>query len=165
MEEQQISRFTTAIFSSEEEAELAYSKALELGYKPDDVNIIMSDETQKKFLKSPEQALQSPPKEIDVAVGSAIGGAIGGTIGAIAAIGTTVLFPGLGLIVAGPLTAALASLGMGAISGGLIGVLIGWGIPEETAKNYEAEIKSGGILLVVHEKKDSNLAREWKKIA
>ena len=34
--------------------------------------------------------------------------------------------------------------------GGLIGALIGMGIPEYEAKRYEGHLKSGGILLSVH---------------
>ena len=34
--------------------------------------------------------------------------------------------------------------------GGLIGALVGMGIPEYEAKRYEGRIKQGGILLSVH---------------
>lgn len=46
--------------------------------------------------------------------------------------------------------AALAGLGAGAVTGGVIGGLTGLGIPEYEAKRYEGLIKSGGILLSVH---------------
>ena len=45
------------------------------------------------------------------AEGAGVGGAIGGTVGAIlaaiAAVGTTIAIPGLGLVIAGPLAAAI----------------------------------------------------------
>jgi hypothetical protein len=34
--------------------------------------------------------------------------------------------------------------------GGLIGALVGMGIPEYEAKRYEGRIKEGGVLLSVH---------------
>ena len=34
--------------------------------------------------------------------------------------------------------------------GGLIGALVGMGIPEYEAKRYEGHIKAGGVLLSVH---------------
>jgi len=70
-------------------------------------------------------------------------------IAAIAAIGTSIALPGLGLIVAGPLAAALVGAGAGGITGGLIGALVGSGIPEERAREYETGIREGGIVLSV----------------
>lgn len=71
----------------------------------------------------------------------------GAIIGAVAAVGTAIAIPGLGLVIAGPIVAALAGAGAGGATGGLIGALIGWGIPEETVKRYESGIKEGGIVL------------------
>ena len=39
---------------------------------------------------------------------------------------------------------------MGGALGGLIGALVGMGIPEYEAKRYEGRVKNGGILLSVH---------------
>lgn len=75
------------------------------------------------------------------AEGAGIGGAIGGSLAAIAAavaaVGTTLTFPGIGLVVAGPMAAAIAGAGIGAVTGGLVGALIGWGIPEERVRLRE----------------------------
>lgn len=72
------------------------------------------------------------------AEGAGIGGAIGGSLAAIAAavaaVGTTITFPGIGLVVAGPMAAAIAGAGIGAVTGGIVGALIGWGIPEERVR-------------------------------
>ena len=102
--------------------------------------------------------------------GSGAGAAIGGTLGAIvagiAAIGTSVLLPGLGLIVAGPLAAALVGAGAGGLAGGLVGALIGYGIPEEHAEVYESGIKSGGIFLRANPKNAADAAyieSKWKE--
>ena len=45
---------------------------------------------------------------------------------------------------------ALAGIGAGAATGGLIGALVGMGIPEYEAKRYEGQVKNGGILVSVH---------------
>ena len=41
-------------------------------------------------------------------------------------------------------------MGSGGVVGGIIGALVGMGIPEFEAKRYEGRMKSGGILLSVH---------------
>jgi hypothetical protein len=45
---------------------------------------------------------------------------------------------------------ALAGLGVGCAVAGLIGALVGLGIPEYEANQYEGRIKEGGVLLPVH---------------
>ena len=45
---------------------------------------------------------------------------------------------------------ALAGIGSGGLVGGIIGALVGMGIPEYEAKRYEGRIKEGGVLLSVH---------------
>ena len=98
-------------------------------------------------------------------VGSATGGTIGALIGAIAAIGTSVVFPGLGLVIAGPLAAAIAGAGVGGAAGGLVGALVGAGIPEERAVEYEQGLKDGGVVLGTYARDDdhaSQLERDYQ---
>jgi hypothetical protein len=75
---------------------------------------------------------------------------VGAIAGVIAAIGTSLIIPGLGIIIAGPIAAGLAGAGAGGITGGVIGALVGSGIPEERAKLYESGIKNGNIVMGVH---------------
>ena len=67
-----------------------------------------------------------------------------------AAVGTSIALPGLGLVIAGPhrrgVWPAPARAGPQAR---LVGALIGWNIPEERIKEYESGIKDGGILMGV----------------
>ncbi|MBA3661931.1 MAG: hypothetical protein H0W64_09395 [Gammaproteobacteria bacterium] len=158
-------KLTTEIFDDKEAAENAYRDAIKQGYKPEEINVLMSSDTRKKYYDSDLVTKETGDKSMEgLAIGGALGGTIGGTIGAIAAIGTSLVFPGLGLIIAGPLVAGLAGAGAGSISGGLIGALVGWGIPEERAKVYEQGIKSGGIVLGVNETTGrGNLETDWKK--
>jgi hypothetical protein len=74
---------------------------------------------------------------------------VGATLGAVLAIGTTLVIPGLGLVIAGPIAAALAGGGAGAVTGGIIGGLVGLGIPEPNAQAYQEALREGGVVLGV----------------
>jgi hypothetical protein len=155
----------TGLFRDRESAERAYGSVTSRGYKQDDVNLLMSDETRKKhFVDGAETELGNKALE-GAGTGAAIGGTIGATLAAIAAIGTTLALPGLGLLVAGPIAAALAGAGAGGATGGLIGALVGAGIPEERVKHYEEGIRNGGIMMGVTPRSDDDaeyFEREWK---
>lgn len=154
---------TTEIFKTQEAAEKAYQEAIDAGYTPKDINVMMSEDSRKKYYNSVLVKEGSKASE-GAGVGGATGAAIGGIVAAIAAVGTSLVIPGLGLIVAGPLAAGLAGAGAGTIAGGLVGALIGWGIPEDKAKVFESGIKSGGIVLGVHETRpDVDLSSSWSK--
>src|SRR5436309_15555176 len=140
--------FVTGLFKTRAAAEAAVDAVIKRGYTRDDVSVLMSDATRDK-----EFAVQTRSHAAD---GLGIGGAIGGTVGAvllaIAAVGTSIAIPGLGLFVAGPIAAALAGAGAGGATGGLIGLMIGTGIPEHRAKVYDTGLRGGGILLGVEAK-------------
>src|SRR5690349_16954556 len=155
----------TGLFPDRASAERAYQSAASRGYGKDDVNLLMSDETRKRHFAASDAQTDLGNKAAEGAgVGGAIGGAIGAALGAIAAVGTSIAIPGLGLVIAGPLAAGLAGAGAGALTGGVVGALIGWGIPEAHAKRYEAGIKSGGIVMGVRPRSDEDaeyLESEW----
>ena len=151
------SRMVTGLFKDRESAERAYGSVTSRGYKQDDVNLLMSDETRKKHFTDDGRETELGNKALEGAgTGAAIGGTVGATLAAIAAIGTTLALPGLGLLVAGPIAAALAGAGAGGATGGIIGALIGAGIPEHRAKVYDAGLRGGGILLGVEASKDED---------
>ena len=137
----------TALFRDRNDAENAYQELLNRGYNRDDINVLMSDETRSGYGEAVTETELGSKAAEGTGVGAAVGGTLGAIIGAIAAIGTSVVLPGLGLIIAGPLAAALAGAGAGGATGGLVGALIGSGIPEETAKSYETGLREGGIVL------------------
>lgn len=136
------------LFKDKDSAECAYDALSNRGYTTDDSDVLMSDETRNKYYANNDDDSELGSKAAEgTGVGAAIGGTVGAIIGAIAAIGTSVVLPGLGLVIAGPLAAAFAGAGAGGIAGGLVGALIGAGIPEEHAEAYETGIKTGGIVL------------------
>jgi hypothetical protein len=157
-------RMMTGLFKDRESAEGAYRSLTSRGYGKDDVNLLMSDDTRKKYFTGDDTELGTKAWE-GAGKGAAIGGGVGATLAAIAAIGTTLALPGLGLLIAGPIAAALAGAGTGALTGGLIGALVGHGIPEETAKHYEQGIKDGGIVMGVNPRTTEDadyLESEWR---
>ena len=160
---QKKSRMVTGLFRDRESAERAYNAVADRGYNKDDVTLMMSDDTRKRHFSDATTELGSKAAE-GAGIGAGIGGTIGAVLAGIAAVGTTLVLPGIGLVVAGPLAAALAGAGAGGVAGGLVGALIGAGIPEERVKHYEEGIKSGGILMGVNPRTDedaAHIARSW----
>ena len=160
----------TGLFPDRASAEAAYDAAHSRGYSKDDVNLVMSDDTRKRHFSDDSAMGKETELGNKAAKGAGIGGALGGTIGAvlagIAAVGTSIALPGIGLVIAGPLAAAAAGAGAGAASGGLLGALIGWNMPEERVKEYEEGVNQGGILLGLRTKNDEDamhFENEWKK--
>jgi hypothetical protein len=147
----------TGMFRDRRSTENAYNSMHDRGYTEDEINLVMSKETHKKYFSDDLEETELGNK---AAAGSGAGSAIGGTIGAvagvIAAIGTSVVIPGLGLVVAGPIAAGLAGAGAGGLAGGIIGALVGWGIPKDRAKLYESGINDGHIVLGVHPKNNED---------
>ena len=82
--------------------------------------------------------------------GGVVGLGLGAGLGWLAGIGALAI-PGVGpFIAAGPIMAALGGAAVGTATGGIIGALVGMGIPEYEAKRYEGRVKDGGVLLSVH---------------
>ena len=92
--------------------------------------------------------------------GTLTGMVAGGLMGLLVGAGLLIV-PGIGPVLAvGPLAAGLASgsalvgaaagMGLGALSGGLIGVLSGIGVPNDHAQIYSEGVRRGGVLVAVH---------------
>src|SRR5687767_1380867 len=114
-------RMVTGLFRDRESAERAYGTLTKRGYDKKDVNLMMSEDARKKHFGDMKKDTDLGNKAAEGAgIGGAIGGTVGATVAAIAAVGTVLAVPGLGLVVAGPLAAALAGAGAGGITGGVI---------------------------------------------
>jgi hypothetical protein len=161
------SNYLTGSFKDRESAEHAYNRLRERGYTDEEINIMMSDDTRKKFFSNKDEETSFGNKALEgLGTGSAIGGAVGATAGIIAALGTSLVIPGIGLVVAGPIAAGLAGAGAGGITGGIVGALIGAGIPEDRAKKYEKGIKEGNIVMGVQPRSEedaSHFEDEWRQ--
>lgn len=159
----------TGIFGDAEGVEQAYEAATRLGYDKGDINVVMSDETRKRYFS------EHRPVDTDLARKTAEGGELGGPTGGrigillpiLAAVGTTVALSGVGLIVAGPIAAALTAAGATGLAAGLIGALADWGVPEDRLRQYEAEIQNGGILVGVKSRSPEDarrIAEQWNAL-
>jgi hypothetical protein len=157
----------TGMFHDRDKADRAYNTLRERGYSDDDIHVVMSDDTRKRYYDRDEVAIEEGSKAMEGAgAGAAVGGSVGGILGAIAAIGTNAIIPGLGLAVAGPLAGALAGAGAGGAAGSVVGALVGAGIPEDRAKVYKEGIDEGGIFVGAHPRTDEDrkyFASEWER--
>jgi len=156
----------TGVFRTRDDAEKAYNSLLAKGYTSDEIILLMTDKTHKEQFDKSDRKTELGNKAAESAgIGTAIGGTTGAIVGALAAIGTAVAIPGLGLVVAGPIVAGLAGAGAGGIAGGLIGALVGSGIPKEDAEVYEGALKKGGIVVGVVPKTEEEgilIGEEWR---
>jgi len=156
-----------ALFADKTSAEAAYNAAIQRGLLPENVNIVMSAATRKKYYPTTVVKTEAGDKSVEgLAVGGAVGGTVLGVIGAVVALSSTIVVPGLGLVIAGPLAAGLIGAGAGSIAGGFVGALIGAGIPQEHAAIFENGVKKGDILISVTSDNlddEDALIADWKK--
>jgi len=87
---------------------------------------------------------------------------VGGTLGLLAGIGALAILGVSPFIAAGPIMGALAGLGVEGTVGGLIGALVGMGLPEYEAHRYQGRVKEGGVLLSVHRDTSDEVAKAKK---
>jgi hypothetical protein len=164
----------TGLFRSRAEAECAFGAASELGYSQADVNLVMTDESRKRWFPANRSVDTELGDKVSgdagqAAQGGRLGGPVGGTVGTlapvVAAISVLTVLPGLGLVAAGPLAAAAAAAAAVAVAGGLMGALTDWGIPKERIEQYEAGIRDGGILMGLKPRSEDDaqhLVRKWQ---
>jgi len=159
-------KMVTAVFRNQVDAERAFDALRVFGYAENEIAVLMSEKTRADWYARVERSAKhdagSHAAE-GMAAGGAVGTAVGAALGAVAAIGTTIALPGLGLIVAGPIAAALAGGGAGAVTGGLVGGLIGLGISKENAEAYQEVLRKGGAALGV-EPHNSEDVRQIEKL-
>ena len=140
-----MSKLVTGIFHSRSAAEMAVDELTKAGIAQEDISLLMSETTHGREFGVTKKTKASQ----GAAAGMTVGGVLGAVAAGLAAVGT-ISVPGLALVAAGPLVAALAGLGAGAAAGGVTGGLIGLGIPEHEAKFFGKEIEKGGILVGVY---------------
>ncbi|MCC6643564.1 general stress protein [Candidatus Peregrinibacteria bacterium] len=144
---------TLGLFHNQDNAENALHELSQNGFSSKDISIIMKDrKVAKEIVRTTESNVAD-----GIMTGVTTGGVLGGVTGLLVGIGA-VIIPGMGaVLIAGPIALALGLTGAtastvsgvltGALAGGLLGGLIGLGLPEEEARVYEKDIKTGAILL------------------
>jgi Heat induced stress protein YflT len=134
---------TTAVgvFTDRAQAEQAINDLHNLGFTDRQIGYIVR--------KAGNKVGDPTPGDVDTesVVADAVGvGVFGGILGAAASL----LIPGFGPAIAGGILAAtLGGAAIGAVAGGLLGVLTNMGVPEEEAHYYKNEFESGRILVTV----------------
>lgn len=158
-------RMVSGLFKDRDSAERAYQALMDRGYDRDDVNLAMSSETRTRY-DGTEIGETAASRALEgTGVGGAIGSITGGLIGAIAAIRTSLVLPGLGLVIAGPIAAGLAGAGAGGLTGGLVGAMVGWGLPKDDADEYERSVREGSTVIGVSPRNDADaeeISRAWR---
>ena len=133
----------TGVFSTRDDATWAVQMLEERGFLDSDISLLMSDSVGEDF-----KIKDSSKMPEGLAAGATAGGVIGALIAGLTAVGT--ITTGGGLLIAGPLVAALAGGGAGAGIGGIVGGLAGAGMTEHEAMLFASELEDGRILVAVH---------------
>ena len=133
------------VYDNVDDAIRAVEELKAQGYDRDDISLVAKDRDEVKAVND-ETGTKT---EEGLAAGAAAGGILGGATGLLAGIGALAI-PGIGpILAAGPIAATLTGVAVGAGTGGLAGALIGMGIPEDEAHQYERDIKEGKLLVLL----------------
>lgn len=139
-----MSTVVTGIYETPNRAASAVQALEANGIPSEDISLLIGDNFDRDAF-----AVQTHSKAAEgVAVGATTGAAVGALIAGLTAVGT-IATGGAGLLVAGPIVAALAGAGTGATAGGVLGGLVGAGIPEHEVKHYEDALSKGSVLIGV----------------
>ncbi|MEO6724462.1 MAG: hypothetical protein ABIP14_04100 [Blastocatellia bacterium] len=170
-------RPVTGVFNNLDAAESAYAYLTNNGYNHDEVSVVMSEEARTRLGKdsaivSSHNESEVPHPSDKVAGGMGKSSAVGALSGLVAAAGISLVVPGFGLIVLGPLAGLGA--GLGAALGAIFGIPFGVTAeteskePQEKADaDYEAHLRQGRVLLSVEPRSaedQEKIQREWDRI-
>lgn len=131
---------------SQDEAEAIVDDLKAAGFPSASISALMPDRRSTRDFAT-EHNTKAPE---GATTGGVAGLGVGAGLGWLAGIGALAI-PGLGpFIAAGPIMAALSGAAIGTATGGVIGALIGMGIPEIEAKHYDEKVRQGSTLITVH---------------
>jgi len=130
------------VFNDRARAQEAVRALKQAGFREEQIGVVARHEETEHAVAEGSKA----------GAGAATGLAAGAGIAALWSLGISLgVLPVIGpILAAGPIAAALLSAAGGAAAGGLVGALIGLGIPEDEAKYYESEFQSGRTIVTVH---------------
>lgn len=146
---------TLGIFTDRSDANAAIDDLTEAGFNASDISIVVREQDVAST------AVESRGEKVvqGTTSGATTGAAVGALAGLLIGLGV-ITVPGIGgLLIGGPLAAALGLTGVaattvsggvtGGLAGGLVGALVGLGVPREQAQVYEDMIREGAVLLAV----------------
>ena len=150
MKEEKTLKTVVGLFDTYTDAQRAVTSLEASGIPSSDISLIASNASET-YGRNPAD---TAPSTTDSMTGAAltdagVGAAIGGTLGLLAGASLFVI-PGLGWLAgAGWLAGMLQGAAVGALAGGLIGVLTHIGVPETDANTYNEGVRRGGTLVAV----------------
>ena len=150
-------RRAVGTFSTREDAEYALRELNDAGFNMDRVSVVVKNPSKKGDIGGAEVKSTSEQIKGGTAAGATTGAATGGVLGLIGGL-SVIALPGVGAVAELGIVLAntLLGSGIGAAGGGLVGALIGWGIPEDRAKYYD-ELLSQGQYVVLMEGTQSEI--------
>jgi hypothetical protein len=143
------------IYATATQAEVGVDMLITKGFKSAGISVLLPERPNNQTATQGANGAARPAPQTTKtgsasAVGATAGGVLFGALALLAGAGALAI-PGFGpLIVAGPLLAGLAGLGVGSVVGGLGGALVSLGLNEDDAKRYFSQIRTGHTLLIVH---------------
>lgn len=133
-----------AIYDSFEKARDAVQQLEHYSFPSDQVSFVTHSVGDD--LRHSEALQYGDESETRAAEGAGVGGLIGLLVGA-----PILAIPGIGpLLVAGPLATGLT----GAVVGGFLGSMLGWGAHEDHVSEYEKKVRAGHLLIVCNGEPD-----------
>jgi hypothetical protein len=156
-------RRAVGLFSTRDQAEAALYRLRDTGFNMDHISIVAKSGEGLRDLTGGGGTYDNAKSDAEQAKGGAGAGATagavtGGAIGLIGSLGILAI-PGVGPAaeVGFLLGNALLGSGIGAASGGLLGALIGWGVPEDRANYYNDRVYNENDYLVMVEGTDEEI--------
>jgi len=133
------------VFEDRQHAQRAVEELRRVGFREDQIGIAGRDGGAATTSEA------TTTTGSNVGIGAAAGAGTGAAVGLLWGIAVVAgLLPAIGPAIAGgTLAALLSSAAGGAAAAGVIGALIGLGIPEEEAKYYEGEFHAGRTIVTV----------------
>jgi hypothetical protein len=137
-------KVAVGVYSSSFEARRAIDELHQAGFTDDEIGFISREEKHHAAGDEVETSKMTEGAVAGLATGAGVGGlwALGIAAGMLPAIGPA--------IAGGILGSLITSAAAGAAAVGLVGALIGLGIPEDEAKHYDEQFRSGKTIITVY---------------
>jgi len=130
------------VFARLARADEAVHALVDAGFAKEEITVICPTCSADDF----SQYTRREPAGAHTPAAAAAGGAIGALLGGLVAVTGITLTGGAGLLVAGPMLAAMAG---GAVAGGFVGAMTTRGLEPEMVNFYDQAVQKGKILVGV----------------
>lgn len=143
-------RRAVGTFATREDAEYALRELQDAKFNMDKISVVAKNPQQSDSIGGAEVKSAREQARGGASAGATAGAATGGLLGLIGGL-SVIALPGVGAVaeLGIVLANALLGSGIGAAGGGLVGALIGWGVPEERAKYYNDLLSQGKYIVLV----------------